>query len=597
MRTTRLKSVVFLIVMLMLTGCANQGHSQYSNSQDLYSPAELDQMLAPIALYPDALLSQILMASTYPLEVVEAYRWTQNNPGIDGEAAVDAVEHEDWDPSVKSLVAFPQVLARMDQDLDWTQRLGDAYLMQEGDVIDSIQRLREHAYDAGQLNNVQHVRAYRERDVIFIEPVSTSIVYVPYYNPVTLYHNWWWPDYPPHYWGPPPGFHTGISFYWGSGIHIAPTFFFSTFHWHDRHIAIVDRHHYISHYRSPNVYDRYRGSYRWRHDPVHRRGVHYPRHISREDFYRSPGGPSRHDGYPSRENYRGQYQDNDNRHDRSPGFRGPESGNGNTRDGRNNDNRHEPGPGFRGPESDRGNSGGNRDSRDSRDNRDSRDSGRMRPEHRDFSAPGGRYSSGNTEPGAANPGRQEDSRQSRGVQESMPQRREFNRAEPSDRSHGPASAPGGWQRENDGREPSLRDERRSSTPAPQDFRRQQESPRQDFIRHEPATGPARNYSGQRHNGWGSRPDPVQRNPGSSGTQIERRVEQPVRQREMPTASFERPAPYTGFERRESPRFESRSESPRIERQHSSPGFERPSGGERRHGPAGESRSREGFARQ
>jgi len=104
-----------------------------------FSQAELDQMLAPVALYPDTLLSQILMASTYPLEVVEASRWSRQNPGLEGARAVDAVADKDWDPSVKALVAFPQVLELMNKDLEWTRRLGEAFLIQEAQVMDTIQ--------------------------------------------------------------------------------------------------------------------------------------------------------------------------------------------------------------------------------------------------------------------------------------------------------------------------------------------------------------------------------------------------------------------------------------------------------------------------
>ncbi len=112
-----------------------------------YSQQNLDQMLAPIALYPDALLSQILMAATYPLEVVEAARWSKARPGLAGDDSVRAAETEDWDPSVKSLLAFPQVLARMDENLQWTQLLGDAFLDQQSQVLDTVQSLRRKALE------------------------------------------------------------------------------------------------------------------------------------------------------------------------------------------------------------------------------------------------------------------------------------------------------------------------------------------------------------------------------------------------------------------------------------------------------------------
>ncbi len=290
--------VLSLLVLLLLAGCSHNAHTQYPASGagyggEVYSQAELDQMLAPIALYPDSLLSQILMAATYPREVAEAARWSTGNPGLSGAAAVRAVEYMDWDPSVKALVAFPQVLDQMAGDMDWTQALGDAYLIQEPDVADAIQRLRDHAYRAGQLDRMEHVRVIRERDIYVIEPASPRIVYVPYYHPLTVYGDWWWPDYPPHYWAPPRGYRSGVTFYWGSGIAIAPTFFYSRFHWPNRHIVIVDRHHYRPHYSRSGGYERYRDARRWQHDNKHRRGVAYHRGYRGDSHHFRGGGDGR----------------------------------------------------------------------------------------------------------------------------------------------------------------------------------------------------------------------------------------------------------------------------------------------------------------
>src|SRR5262245_24062244 len=149
-----------------------------------FTQAELDQMLAPIALYPDALLSQVLMAATYPIEVVEAARWTRANPGLRGDAAVRAVENQDWDPSVKSLVAFPQLLQRMDEQLQWTQSLGEAFLGQEPLVMDTVQQLRHRAYRAGNLRTGEQIRVYEQGPVIYVEPAQPQYVYVPYYDPM-----------------------------------------------------------------------------------------------------------------------------------------------------------------------------------------------------------------------------------------------------------------------------------------------------------------------------------------------------------------------------------------------------------------------------
>src|SRR5690606_33496076 len=174
----------------------------------IYSEAELDQMLAPIALYPDALLSQILMAATYPLEIVQAARWSRANPGLEGETAVKAAAGETWDPSVKSLVAFPQILQTMDEKLEWTQSLGNAFLAQQTAVMDAVQRLRQRAYDAGNLQSNAHQRVEREGGDIIIRPATVEVVHVPYYDPRVVYGPWWWAGYPPVYWSPWPGYVT-----------------------------------------------------------------------------------------------------------------------------------------------------------------------------------------------------------------------------------------------------------------------------------------------------------------------------------------------------------------------------------------------------
>ena len=146
------------------------------DSKKPFTPEQLDQMLAPIALYPDALLSQTLMAATYPLEVVEATRWTQANPNLKGDAAVAAVKDKSWDVSVKSLVAFPQVLSMMNNNLDWTQKLGDAMIGQQKDVADSIQRLRAKAAAAGNLKTTPQQKVTTQTSgsasAVVIEPAN-----------------------------------------------------------------------------------------------------------------------------------------------------------------------------------------------------------------------------------------------------------------------------------------------------------------------------------------------------------------------------------------------------------------------------------------
>ena len=254
--------------------------------QRAFSQAELDQMLAPIALYPDALLSQVLMASTYPIEVVEAARWTRANPGLQGDAAVRAVENQDWDPSVKSLVAFPQVLERMDENLRWTESLGNAFLAQEAAVMDTVQQLRRRAQAAGNLRSTEQIQVAQEGQVIYVRPALPEVVYVPYYDPLVIYGAWWWPAYRPVYWAPWPGYTRapGVSagFWFGRPSGVSLNFFFGDVDWGYRTVRVVRPAAYY--YRPPTVVvnrttviNRNVTAERnvWQHDPHHRRGVEY----------------------------------------------------------------------------------------------------------------------------------------------------------------------------------------------------------------------------------------------------------------------------------------------------------------------------------
>jgi hypothetical protein len=251
-----------------------------------FTPAELDQMLAPIALYPDTILSHVLIAATYPLEIVQADRWVRDNPGLEAEGAVAAADAQDWDPSVKALVAFPQILERMSDDLAWTQKLGDAFLDDEAEVMDAIQRLRNHAYASGNLDRVEHLRVQREKEIIIIEPAQERIVYVPVYDTRVVYGRWWWDDYPPIYWHYPAHYTFVHGFYWGPRIHIGSSFYFSSFHWHRRQVVYVDhhRHHHRPHFHSGRAIVRYEGARHWRHNPVHRRGVAYRNERAQQHF-------------------------------------------------------------------------------------------------------------------------------------------------------------------------------------------------------------------------------------------------------------------------------------------------------------------------
>ena len=248
-----------------------------------YTPEQLDQLLAPIALYPDQLLGQILMASTYPLEVVQADRWVKdpNNARLRGDQLSAALETIDWDPSVKSLVPFPQILAMMDQRLDWTQALGDAFLAQQADVMDSVQRLRREAQAAGNLQSTPQQTVTPVGQTIVVQPASPTVVYVPVYNPEVVYGVWPYPAYPPVYFVSPPGFYVGPAIVSGIGFSIGFTIVNTFWGWddwdwsrrrfrvdHDRYNVINN--YFIVHEDRPRLEED-----RWEHDPYHRRGVVY----------------------------------------------------------------------------------------------------------------------------------------------------------------------------------------------------------------------------------------------------------------------------------------------------------------------------------
>jgi uncharacterized protein DUF3300 len=228
----------FLIALLAFAAAMPLASGQ---ARAAYSRAEIDQMLAPIALYPDPLLSQLLMAATFPEDVTEAARWSRAHAGVEGDAAVQMVQEYEWDPSVKSLVAFPRVLQRMEENPEWTRKLGDAFIVQEPVVMEAVQDLRRRAQANGQLASDERMRVVEQPGYIAIEPANPQYVYVPYYDPWLAYGTWWWPAYPPFYWRPWPGYVAyGPGFWWGAPIGLSVGFFYGGFDWHRRY-AYVNR--------------------------------------------------------------------------------------------------------------------------------------------------------------------------------------------------------------------------------------------------------------------------------------------------------------------------------------------------------------------
>jgi len=259
--------------------------SNEGSVEDSFSDAELAQILAPIALYPDSLLTHILIASTYPLEVIEADRWAKKNSDIAPESIANKVEDLDWEPSVKALIPFPRILKRLSEDLSWTRQLGDAFLQHETQVLQSIQVLRKQAEQAGSLAQMDNMTVSKEDNNIIIQPVQQEVVYVPYYDTRVVYGPWHWSSYPPVHWGhhyPRYASHHNL-FSWHTGIHISFNYFFSAFHWNNRHVVVVD--HYNSrHYRQRRHIVTGHYAKRWHHKPHHRRGVAYRSSVTKERY-------------------------------------------------------------------------------------------------------------------------------------------------------------------------------------------------------------------------------------------------------------------------------------------------------------------------
>ena len=213
------------------------------------TPEQLQQLVAPIALYPDSLLSQILAASTFPEQVVEADQWVQAHPDLKGDDLAKAVDQQPWDPSVKALTAFPTVLGNMDKNLSWTSSLGDAYYNQQQVVMNAVQEMRQKAEAAGNLKTTPQQTVTTQGSDVVIEPASPDIVYVPAYDPWAVYG---YPIDPWPFWYPYPGIWYGgpyLSFGVGFGIGFFGGFGWGWgnwgFDWHN-HYVLYNHNRYFS---------------------------------------------------------------------------------------------------------------------------------------------------------------------------------------------------------------------------------------------------------------------------------------------------------------------------------------------------------------
>ena len=293
-------SLFGLLLLVPVSALAQAQTPPAASDQQLLKAEELDALVAPIALYPDNLLAQVLMASTYPLEVVQADRWATENKALKGDPLKAAVDKQSWDDSVKSLVATPDVLSMMSSKLDWTQKLGDAVLAQQPDVMDAVQRLRTKADANNKLTSTKQQKVTKKQEqgkqIIAIEPTDPGTIYVPYYDPGVVYGGWPYPAYPPYYFGYP-GYiaggviATGLAFgagyalgrwasggYWGGNVN-----------WGNNNININ---------RNTNINA---GGGNWQHNPQHRQGVKYPNQNLQQKF----GNNNIRNGAQNRNDFRG----------------------------------------------------------------------------------------------------------------------------------------------------------------------------------------------------------------------------------------------------------------------------------------------------
>jgi hypothetical protein len=315
MALLRLVALVLTVHVLAVSIAWAQGQSSAGSSSatQLLKAEELDALVAPIALYPDSLLSLVLMASTYPLEIVQAERWIKEKKQLKGAALKAETDKQPWDESVKSLVAAPDVLSMMSSKLAWTLKLGDAVLAQQPDVMDAIQRLRSKADANNKLTSSKEQRVTKSqgpggRQVIAIEQTDPDTLYVPYYDPNVVYGAWPYPEYPPYYWGYPGYIGAGIiaagigygigaaigwwgsgNNYWGGGINWSGGGNIGNIGGGGNFGDIIRN--------RPRV-NPLNGD-RWQHRPEHRQGVRYNNAAVRDKF----GGNLR--GAQNRMDFRG----------------------------------------------------------------------------------------------------------------------------------------------------------------------------------------------------------------------------------------------------------------------------------------------------
>ena len=286
----RLTSV--LCTVLLLRGDVTPISQESAQSQQPEAPAKLppdklESLVAPIALYPDPLLAQVLAASTYPLEIVQLQQWLSKHKDLKDKALADAVKKENWDPSVQAMAALPDVVKQMADNVKWTDELGNAFLAQESDVMDAVQRMRMKAKDSGKLTSTEQMKVetkvVESKQVVVIEQANPQVVYVPSYNPTVV---WGAPvayPYPPVYY-PPPGYYAaGMAISFGVGMAMGAMWSGGwgwNCGWGGNNTVNINNNNNFNRNTNinrgnTNIGSGNRSSNQWQHNPQHRGGAPY----------------------------------------------------------------------------------------------------------------------------------------------------------------------------------------------------------------------------------------------------------------------------------------------------------------------------------
>jgi hypothetical protein len=304
MKAERMFSCAVVLVLALIL-VAPTGASGQQETKKVFKQEELDQMLAPIALYPDSLLAQVLMATTYPIEIVQADRFAKKNKDLKGDKLLEAAKNEDWDPTVKSLLQFPEVIAMMSEKLDWTTKMGDAFLAQQKDVMDSVQRLRKKAQESGNLKTTQQQIVIVEKETIIIQPSNPQVIYVPSYSPTVVYGTWAYPAYPPYPYYPPGYGMAAATFGFMAGVAVGSSgCCWGNCNWGGGDVDIdIDRNNNftrnnysgdrVSHYQKQGGQG---GRQQWQHNPQNRKGAAYRDNATAQKFNRGSAGDASNRG-------------------------------------------------------------------------------------------------------------------------------------------------------------------------------------------------------------------------------------------------------------------------------------------------------------